>query len=50
VDDSRREFMVHDNAVKISTSNGRVPISWRGESAFSLVDSDDVVNRMKQQQ
>jgi iron(III) transport system substrate-binding protein len=52
--DSRgRSFMqsLHDNGVKVSPSNGD-SADWvaRGEFAFSLVDSDDVVNRMKQHQ
>jgi ABC-type Fe3+ transport system substrate-binding protein len=35
----------------VPPSNGdSADLVARGESAFSLVDSDDVVNRMKQQQ
>jgi iron(III) transport system substrate-binding protein len=52
-DERGRSFMqnLHDNAVKISPSNGdSADLVARGESAFSLVDSDDVVNRMKQHQ
>jgi iron(III) transport system substrate-binding protein len=48
-----RTFMqdLHDSGVKISPSNGdSADLVARGESAFSLVDSDDVVNRMKQHQ
>ena len=52
--DSRgRSFMqqLHDNGVKISPSNGdSADLVARGEVAFGLVDSDDVVNRMKQHQ
>ena len=50
--DSRgRSFMqgLHDNGVKVSPSNGdSADLVARGEFAFGLVDSDDVVNRMKQ--
>jgi iron(III) transport system substrate-binding protein len=52
-DDRGHKFMqdLHTNGVKISPSNGdSADLVARGESAFSLVDSDDVVNRMKQQQ
>jgi iron(III) transport system substrate-binding protein len=52
-DERARQFMqeLRDNGVKISTSNGEsADLVARGESAFSLVDTDDVVNRMKQQQ
>jgi iron(III) transport system substrate-binding protein len=48
-----RSFMqdLHDNGVKVSPSNGdSADLVARGEFAFSLVDSDDVVNRMKQHQ
>jgi iron(III) transport system substrate-binding protein len=52
--DSRgRSFMqqLHDNGVKISPSNGdSADLVARGEFAFSLVDSDDVVSRMNQHQ
>jgi iron(III) transport system substrate-binding protein len=42
---------LRDNAVKMSPSNGdSADLVARGEFAFSLVDSDDVVNRMKQHQ
>lgn len=50
-DDRARAFMqeLHDNGVKISPSNGdSADLVARGEFSFSLVDSDDVVNRMKQ--
>ena len=52
-DERGRAFMqdVHDYAAKISPSNGdSADLVARGEFAFSLVDSDDVVNRMKQHQ
>jgi iron(III) transport system substrate-binding protein len=52
-DERGRSFMqdLHDNAIKISPSNGdSADLVARGEFAFSLVDSDDVVNRMKQHQ
>ena len=52
-DERARAFMqkVHDSAVKISPSNGdSADLVARGEFVFSLVDSDDVVNRMKQSQ
>jgi iron(III) transport system substrate-binding protein len=52
--DKRGEFFMqnlHDNAVKISPSNGdSADLVARGEFSFSLVDSDDVVNRTKQHQ
>lgn len=50
-DQRGKDFMqkLHDNAVKISPSNGdSADLVARGEFAFSLVDSDDVVNRLKQ--
>jgi iron(III) transport system substrate-binding protein len=52
-DERGHAFMqgLRDNAVKMSPSNGDSADSVaRGEFAFSLVDSDDVVNRMKQHQ
>jgi iron(III) transport system substrate-binding protein len=52
-DERGRAFMqdLHDNDVKISPSNGdSADLVARSESAFSLVDSDDAVNRMKQNQ
>jgi iron(III) transport system substrate-binding protein len=52
-DERGRAFMqdLHDSAAKISPSNGdSADLVARGEFAFSLVDSDDVVNRMKQHQ
>ncbi len=52
-DERGKAFMkeLHDNAVKISPSNGdSADLVARGEFSFSLVDSDDVVNRMKQKQ
>lgn len=52
-DEEGRAFMqsLHDNGVKISPSNGdSADLVARGEFAFSLVDSDDAVNRMKQGQ
>ena len=52
-DERGRAFMqdLHDYAAKISPSNGdSADLVARGEFAFSLVDSDDVVNRMKQHQ
>ena len=52
-DERARAFMqaLHDNAVKLSPSNGdSADLVARGQFAFSLVDSDDVVNRMKQHQ
>ena len=48
-----RSFLqdLHDNGVKVSPSNGdSADLVARGGFAFSLVDSDDVVNRMKQHQ
>ena len=40
---------LHENGVKLSPSNGdSADLVARGQFAFSLVDSDDVVNRMKQ--
>jgi iron(III) transport system substrate-binding protein len=50
-DDRGRAYMqsLHDNLVKLSSSNGdSADLVARGEFNFSLVDSDDVVNRMKQ--
>jgi iron(III) transport system substrate-binding protein len=50
-DERARGFMqqLHDNAVMISPSNGdSADLVARGEFAFSLVDTDDVVSRMKQ--
>jgi iron(III) transport system substrate-binding protein len=52
-DDRARNFMqnLRDNGVKTSPSNGdSADLVARGESAFSLVDSDDVINRMNQRQ
>jgi iron(III) transport system substrate-binding protein len=52
-DERGRAFMqgLHDYGAKISPSNGdSADLVARGEFAFSLVDSDDVVNRMKQHQ
>lgn len=52
-DERARAFMqnLHDYAVKISPSNGdSADFVARNEFAFSLVDSDNVVNRMKQHQ
>lgn len=52
-DERGRSFMqdLHDNGVKISPSNGdSADLVARGEFAFSLVDSDDAVSRMKQDQ
>lgn len=52
-DDKARAFMagLHDNAVKLSGSNGdSADLVARGEFAFSLVDSDDAVNRMRQRE
>jgi len=46
-----REFMegMKENGVKISTSNGEsADLVAAGEFDFSLVDSDDAVNRMRQ--
>jgi iron(III) transport system substrate-binding protein len=50
-DDRARGFMnsIKGNGVKISPSNGdSADLVARGESAFSLVDSDDVVSRLRQ--
>jgi iron(III) transport system substrate-binding protein len=50
-DDRGEAFMkqMKDNQVKISSSNGEsADLVSSGEFDFSLVDSDDVVNRMKQ--
>jgi iron(III) transport system substrate-binding protein len=52
-DERAREFMqgLHENGVKLSPSNGdSADLVARGQFAFSLVDSDDVVNRMKQRE
>jgi iron(III) transport system substrate-binding protein len=52
-DDRGKAFMqnLHDNAVKASASNGdSADLVARGEFGFSLVDSDDVVNRVGQHQ
>ncbi|MGE3335893.1 MAG: extracellular solute-binding protein [Rhodospirillaceae bacterium] len=52
-DDRARAFMqeLRANGVKVSPSNGdSADFVARGESAFSLVDSDDVINRMRQHQ
>ena len=52
-DEGARAFMqtMRDNAVKLSPSNGdSADFVARGEFAFSLVDSDDVVNRIQQGQ
>jgi len=52
-DDHGRTFMqdLHDSGVKISPSNGdSADLVARGAFAFGLVDSDDVVNRIKQHQ
>ena len=52
-DERGHAFMqqLHDNAVMIAPSNGdSADLVARGEFAFSLVDSDDVVSRMKQGQ
>lgn len=52
-DDKARSFMagLHENAVKLSGSNGdSADLVARGEFAFSLVDSDDAVNRMRQKE
>ncbi len=52
-DERGRTFMqeLHNSGVKISPSNGdSADLVARGEFAFSLVDSDDVVNRVKQHQ
>ena len=50
-DESARAFMqtMRDNGVKLSPSNGdSADLVARDQFVFSLVDSDDVVNRMKQ--
>jgi iron(III) transport system substrate-binding protein len=50
-DEHARAFMngLHENNVKLSPSNGdSADLVARGQFAFSLVDSDDVVNRMNQ--
>jgi iron(III) transport system substrate-binding protein len=40
---------LHENGVKVSPSNGdSADLVAHGQFAFSLVDNDDVVNRMKQ--
>ncbi len=52
-DERTRAFMndLRANGVKLSPSNGdSADLVARGEFGFSLVDSDDVVNRMKQRQ
>jgi iron(III) transport system substrate-binding protein len=52
-DERGRAFMqgLRDNGVKISPSNGdSADLVARGQFAFSLVDSDDVINRMNQQE
>lgn len=52
-DDRARAFMdgLRANGVKLSPSNGdSADLVARGEFAFSLVDSDDAVNRMRQHQ
>ena len=52
-DERANTFMrnLRNNAIKVSSSNGdSADLVARGEFAFSLVDSDDVVNRMKQNQ
>jgi iron(III) transport system substrate-binding protein len=50
-DERAHTFMqgLRENGVKVSPSNGdSADLVARGQFAFSLVDSDDVVNRMKQ--
>jgi iron(III) transport system substrate-binding protein len=50
-DERAQAFMqgLHENDVKLSPSNGdSADLVARGQFAFSLVDSDDVVNRMIQ--
>lgn len=50
-DDRAQAFMnsLKGNGVKISPSNGdSADLVARGEAAFGLVDSDDVVNRLRQ--
>lgn len=52
-DERARAFMqqLRDNEVTVSASNGdSADLVARGEFAFSLVDTDDVVSRMKQGQ
>jgi len=52
-DERGRAFMqgLRDNAVKLSPSNGdSADLVARGAFAFSLVDSDDAVSRMRQKQ
>ena len=52
-DDRARTFMndLHSSKVKMSGSNGdSADLVARGEFDFSLVDSDDAVNRMRQHQ
>jgi len=52
-DERGRAFMqgLRDNGVKTSPSNGdSADLVARGEFAFGLVDSDDVINRTKQHQ
>lgn len=52
-DERARTFMndLRANGAKLSPSNGdSADLVARGEFSFSLVDSDDVVNRMKQHQ
>lgn len=52
-DERARAFMeeLRANAVKLSPSNGdSADLVARGAFVFSLVDSDDVVNRMRQRQ
>ena len=52
--DERAQAFMHDiknNGVKLSPSNGdSADLVARGEFSFSLVDSDDVVSRMRQSQ
>jgi iron(III) transport system substrate-binding protein len=50
-DERARALMqgLHENDIKLSPSNGdSADLVARGQFAFSLVDSDDVVNRMNQ--
>jgi iron(III) transport system substrate-binding protein len=50
-DEQARTFMndIKKNAIKLSTSNGEsADMVASGEFGFSLVDSDDAVNRMRQ--
>lgn len=52
-DEHARAFMLvmRENDVKLSPSNGdSADLVARGQFAFSLVDSDDVVNRMNQRE